>query len=81
MAQTDIDELRHENGRDQREIDNALIDLYHARGIAPKGCWPLLAAVLIGVAYDGIVMVECCAHPSGRASTTGRPTCWWWRAT
>ncbi|MGH3788369.1 MAG: RDD family protein [Pseudonocardiaceae bacterium] len=56
-AKTEIDKLRHGHGRDQQEIDNALIDLYQTRRISPRGCWPLLAAVLIGAAYDGIVTV------------------------
>lgn len=69
-AKTEIDELRRENGSDkhgpdQKEIDNALIDLYQARRIAPGGCWPLLAAVLIGAAYEGIVTVGV-LHPPKR---------------
>lgn len=32
------------------------MDLYGARQIAPfKGCWPLLAAMLAGMAYNRIV--------------------------
>ncbi len=54
-VQTEIDELRYRYGQDDRELNDALIDLYQDRRIAPRGCWPLLTAVLVGVAYEGIV--------------------------
>jgi hypothetical protein len=54
--QPDVDELRSQHGRNQRELKQSLMDLFEARGIAPfKGGWPLLAAMLVGVAYEGIV--------------------------
>jgi len=53
--QPDIDELRSQHGRNQRELKQSLRDLFEARGIAIKGGWPLLAAMLVGVAYEGIV--------------------------
>jgi hypothetical protein len=54
--QPDVDELRSQHGRNQRELKQSLMDLFEARGIAPfKGSWPLLAAMLVGVAYEGIV--------------------------
>lgn len=54
--QPDVDELRSRYGRDRRELNQSLVDLYQARGNAPlTGYWPLLAAMLVGVAYDGII--------------------------
>ena len=54
--QPDVDELRSQHGRNQRELKQSLMDLFEARGIAPfKGGRTLLAAMLVGVAYEGIV--------------------------
>ena len=54
--QPDIDELRSQHGRNHREFKQLLMDLFEARGIAPvKGNWSLLAAMLVGVAYEWIV--------------------------
>ena len=53
--QPDVDELRSQHGRNQRALKQSLVDLFEARGIALKGGWPLLAAMLVGVAYEGIV--------------------------
>ena len=54
--QPDVDELRSQYGRNRRELKQSLRDLFEARGSEPfKGGWPLLAALLVGVAYEGIV--------------------------
>lgn len=54
--QPDVEELRSRHGSNDHEFKQSLVDLYGARQIAPfKGCWPLLAAILAGMAYDGIV--------------------------
>jgi hypothetical protein len=53
--QPDVDELRSQHGRNQRELKQSLRDLFEARGISLKGGWPLLAAMLVGLAYEGIV--------------------------
>ncbi|MDQ4010009.1 MAG: YidC/Oxa1 family membrane protein insertase [Actinomycetota bacterium] len=53
--QPDVDELRSRYGRNDRELSQSLMDLYEARMIAPFNGWPLLMAILAGMAYDGIV--------------------------
>ena len=54
--QPDVDELRSQHGRNQRDLKQSLIDLFKAREVAPfKGGWPLRAAMPVGVAYEGII--------------------------
>lgn len=53
--QPDVEELRSQHGRNQRELKQSLRDLFEGRGISLKGGWPLLAAMLVGLAYEGIV--------------------------
>lgn len=54
--QPEVDELMSRHGSNDHEFNQSLMDLYGARGIAPfKGYWPLLVAVLAGMAFDGIV--------------------------
>ncbi len=78
--QPDVDELRRQHGRNQREFKQSLMDLFEARGIAPHPreagrCW---RPCLSGWPTRGSSPRECCGHPGGKVSTTVLPTssCW-----
>lgn len=56
-VQPEVDELVSRHGSKDHEFKQSLMDLYGARGIAPPKGWPLLAAMLAGMAFEGIVTV------------------------
>ncbi len=60
----EADELRRRYGRDRRQLNEALLDLYNIRAVDPWAAgWRLLAAATIGMAYGTIVAVGVLRSP------------------
>ncbi len=60
----EADELRRRYGRDRRQLNEALLDLYKVRAVNPWAGWRLVAAAMVGTAYETIVVSGVLRPPS-----------------
>ena len=72
--QPEADELRRRYGRDRRQHNDSLLDLYESRAVDPWAAGrPVLVAAMVGTAY-GAIMAAGVLHPPRRQGLHDRLT-------